>query len=593
MINPGTIIFAMQAGIKLAGKARDIFIDHTHEHAAELPVGDLAGNELESAAVDYFRDHPELRESGGPMAWVKTNADKVSAYRALRDIQAGKPQDVLSLIRQLGGVEQANTGFGARPALQRVVGLVAEIGIDYFALHPDKLGRNNGTRQVLESFIRNLDTVNFSESTPKILLSHVMHASLRTLQDNVTLLDDDRRLQTLVGGVTQSLLEDYEALGSAAERTRRGDLIQRIASSIVRGGAAAFTGNIDLFMPADATAKTLVKNTLSGVIAGIDGKEDLFTNESLELIYKSALTAVAENSTVFTDQKLLTSLIRGTVTALSTPQASKVFGKETVSAIVQSALAAVTENVETLIHADKPEQQILADTVTAIAIAIAIANGLGKRLAGGATARDLLSKRQLVELTQFAFAEVAKHPEQLLHRVDDDDVKTVLAQIIGSTAKALGENPKQLVTGEGFLTLVKSAVQTGVLNADKLLELDTTSVRDNLLFQITQQAVEAVTAHPDPRRLVSRDVFVAIVTGILPVVSANLENLLDDSLKKPVKATISAALELASGKLQNHVNGANLPVLIEKLLLQVLQDELTLTETATVISTAKLILKHA
>ncbi len=587
MINPGTIIFAIQAGIKLAGKVRDIFIDHTHEHAAELPVGDLAGNELESAAVDYFRDHPELRESGGPMAWVKTNADKVSAYRAIMDIQAGKPQDVLSLIRQLGGVEQANTGFGARPALQRVVGLVAEIGIDYFALHPDKLGRNNGTRQVLESFIRNLDTVNFSESTPKILLSHVMHASLRTLHDNVTLLDDDRRLQILVGGVTQSLLEDYEALGSAAERTRRGDLIQRIASSIVRGGAAAFTGNIDLFMPADATAKTLVKTTLSGVIAGIDGKEDLFTNESLELIYKSALTAVAENSTIFTDQKLLASLIRGTVTALSTPQASKVFGKETVSAIVQSALLAVTENVETLIHADKPEQQILADTVTAIAI------GLGKRLAGGATARDLLSKRQLVELTQFAFAEVAKHPEQLLHRVDDDDVKTVLAQIIGSTAKALGENPKQLVTGESFLTLVKSAVQTGVLNADKLLDLDTTSVRDNLLFQITQQAVEAVTTHPDPRRLVSRDVFVAIVTGILPVVSANLENLLDDSLKKPVKATISAALELASGKLQNHVNGANLPVLIECLLRQVLQDELTLTETATVISTAKLILKHA
>jgi hypothetical protein len=340
-------------------------------------------------------------------------------------------------------------------------------------------------------------------------------------------------------------------------------------------------------MPADATAKTLVKTTLSGVIAGIDGKEDLFTNESLELIYKSALTAVAENSTIFTDQKLLASLIRDTVTALSTPQATKVFGAETVSAIVQSALQAVTENVDTLIDAGKPEQQILADTITAIT------HGLGKRLAGGATARDLLSKRQLVELTQFAFTEVARHPEQLLHRVDDDDVKTVLAQIIGSTAKALGENPKRLVTGEGFLTLVKSAVQTGVLNADKLLDLDTTSVRDNLLFQITQQAVEAVTAHPDPRHLVSRDVFVAIVTGILPVVSANLEDLLGNSLKKPVKATISAALDLASGTLQNRVNGANLPVLIEELLIQVLQDELTLTETAAVIHTAKLILKHA
>ncbi|HRH97335.1 MAG TPA: hypothetical protein PLB55_15455 [Prosthecobacter sp.] len=586
MINPATIIFAIQAGIKLANKAQKILIDHTHEHAAVLPVGDIGGDELESDAIDYFRDHKELREPGAAFAWVKTNADKVNAYRTLMNIEAGTPQDALSIIQQMKGLDQVADGQGAPPALQRVVGLVAEIGIDYFALNPDKLGRNSGTRQVLVSFISNLHEIKFSEATPRDLLFHVMHASLRTLQDNVTLLDDDRRLQTLVGGVTQSLLDDYEALGSVAARSRRGDLIKRISSSVVKGGAAAFTGNIDLFLPDDDKAKELVKTTLSGVITGIDGKENLFTNESLELLYHSALKAVAENSGVFSDQKMIAALISSTVSALSTTQAVKVFGPETVSAIVQGALAAVTENVETLIDPNDPDKQILADTITALA------NGLGKRLAGDATARDLLSKRQLVELAQIAFAEVSKHPEQLLHGVDDDEVKTVLAQIIGSTAKALGNDPKQLVTGEGFLTLVEAALKTGVLNADKLLNLDTSNVRDNVLFQITQQAAAAVIEHKDPRRLVSRDVFVSIVTSILPVVSANLEGLLGTKLKQPVKATITTALDLASGDLQNRVNGANLPVLIEELLLQVLQDDLALTETAAVISTARLILNH-
>ncbi|MFO1486532.1 MAG: hypothetical protein U1F71_24430 [Verrucomicrobiaceae bacterium] len=587
MIDPELVIFAIQAGIKLASRVQQILIDHTHEHASAMPVGDLVGSELESAAADYFKDHKELREPGAAFSWVSNLEDKVSAYRAIMGIQQSNSQDAPGIIRQLKGLDQLKEGFGSRPAAQRIVGIVAEIGIDYFALNPDKLGKNNGTRQVLASFIRNLDDVNFSDTTPQELIYHVMHASLRTLHDNVTLLDDDRRLQTLVGGVTQSLLDDYESLGSAAARVRRGDLIKRVSSSIVRGGAAAFTGNIDLFMPGDAKAKPLVKSTLSGVIAGIDGKEDLFTNESLELIYKTALTAMAENSTVFTDDKLLTALIRGTVDALSGTQAARVFGPETVSAVVHAALEAVTENVETLIDPTTPEKQVLADTITAIA------NGLGKRLAGNATARDLLSKRQLVELAKFAFSEVAKHPEQLLHSVDDDELKSVLAQIIGSTAKALGDDPAKLVTGEGFLTLVQAAVKTGVLNADKLLDLDTTHVRDNVLFQVIQQAADAVIEHKDKRRLMSREVLVTTLTRILPVISANLDGLAGSKLKTPVKATITAALDLASDKLSGRINGANLPALIEGLLVQVLQEKLTLAETAAVANAAKLILNNA
>lgn len=592
MINPSTIIFAIQAGIKLVGKAEQILIDETNERALLLPLGDDAGDPIEALALKHYREHPELRAAGEPYAGLTTNAEKVRAYRALKNIQDGRTRLVADAIKQLEGINQVKNGFGAPPVLQRILGTVAEIGIDYFALNPDKLGKNSGTRVVLEAFIRHLDEVNFSEKTPKLLIQHVLHASLRTLNDNITLIDDEKRLQVLLGGVTKSLLEDYDALTSAEEKIRRSTLIKRISSSVVRGGAAAFSSNIDIFMRNDEQSKQIVQATLSTIVAGINGKEDLFTNESLELIYKSALTAVAENSTVFTDDKLLKSLIRSTVTALTTKQAQEVFGTDIVSAIVQGALYAVTENVETIIDSTKPEQLLLANTITAIA------NGLGRQLSGDATARHLLSKRQLVELTKTVFAEVAKHPEQLLHSVDDTEMNTVLAQIIGSTAKALGDDPQLLVTGEGFLTLVQSALKTGVLNADKLLDLGTSSVRNNVLFQVIQQAATAVreSDDTDKRRLVSRDMFVSVVTRILPVVSANLDGLLNDNgkptIKPAVKATITKALELASGTLQNRINGANLPILIEEMLMQVLQDELALTETAAVVNTAAIILKH-
>ena len=138
----------------------------------------------------------------------------------------------------------------------------------------------------------------------------------------------------------QYLLGDYDQLIKASDQMQRGQLIKRISSSVMRGGAAAFTGNVDLFMPGDAQATVVVKSTLSGIVKGIEGKEDLFTNESLELIYQSALVAVAENSTVFTDDALLSSMIKNTVTALTSKQAQAVFGQETVSAIVQAALPA-------------------------------------------------------------------------------------------------------------------------------------------------------------------------------------------------------------------------------------------------------------
>ena len=176
--------------------------------------------------------------------------------------------------------------------------------------------------------------------------------------------------------------------------------------------------------------------------------------------------------------------------------------------------------------------------------------------------------------------------------MDDDELKTVLAQIVGSTAKALGNDPKRLINGEGYVILVQAAVKTGLQNADKLLKLDTTEVKTNILYQIIKEAADAVQQHDDPRRLVSREVFVSIVKGILPVVSANLDPLLGNKVKEPVKAVVRFVLDQATqGPLENRINGANLAPLIQQMLIKVLRDNLDLSQAAPALEAAKIILQ--
>jgi hypothetical protein len=366
---------------------------------------------------------------------------------------------------------------------------------------------------------------------------------------------------------------------------RREDFVRRIGSSILKGGAQAFSQNIDLFLPENSDSRQLVSSTLTQLLKGINGKENLFTNESLELLFHSALRAVAENARVFSDDAVLQELISRTVTAMTDATGKKVFSAETVSAVLGEVLSVAAENIETLIDPTNPQKQLLANAT------MAVAQSLSGSLAGGGTVRDLLSRQQLVSLMAVVFKEVAKHPEQLLGDTKFGDRKAALAQIIGSVARALGDDPHRFVNGEGFVILVETAMQTAAKNAGKLLNLDTTNTRDNVLFAVIQQTVDAILDKGDPRLLLNREVFLDLAERILPVVSANLAGL--DEAPQAVRDAVGAALDLAQGELRGRINGANLPALIVELLTEVLWNELDLTEASAVLRSATRALKAA
>jgi hypothetical protein len=593
MVSPTLIIFAVEAGVKLGRKFYDVLIDETVERPLMLPVGDLFGGIAPVGAQEFFdRDeNRHLVESGGPYHGL-SDAELVLAYKSLRAIgeRIGDSEeitgDAVEIVQNLHRFEQLKEGFGAGHPAQRILGTLVEIGIDYFAANPSALGKDSGGRKILHAFILRLDEADFAEGTPSKLVGDVLLAALRTLNENVTLVDDDHRLQVLLGGVTKALIEDVSVATSQAEQIRREDLARRIASSILRGGASAFHENIGIFIEDDPSARTLVQSAVGQVLEGIRGKDDLFSNESIELIFDSALTAVAGNSHLFSDEKVVQELIRQTVTALTEPEGRELFTDATVAAVVGEALDVVQRHAETLIDPDEPGEQLLAFAVRATAAS------LSHTLAGGGEFRALLSKAQLVALSRAIFEEVARDPEPLLGDDLDEARRTALAQIVSSVARALGEDPSRLVTAEGLVELMETALRVTVRNAEKLLDLDSEDPRTNALFRILQQLAQGLVESRDPRRLVTREVFVDIAKGVLPVASANLDPLLG-GVDEPIKRTVEIALTLASGALEGRINGDNLPVLIEQLLREASWEELDLGNDAAVAEAATRILRAA
>jgi len=585
-MDPALIIFAIESAIRIGRKLNEVLVDATLERALVLPLGDIHFDVAKLDADEFFdRDeNVHLVEEGGPYFGL-TGAALAQAHATLIVIDerlggaGGRLTAATETVVELQRFEQLKEGFGANPALQRVLGTIVEIGIDYFAANPDALGKDGTGRKILMAFITRLDDVEFAEGSREQIVGDVMLAALHVLDENVTLVDDDARLQVLLGGVTKAVIEEIEAGGSEAEKIRREDFFKRIGRSVLRGGVTAFTENTDLFLPGDSAAKPIVESTLRQTLAGLRGHERLFTGESVEVIFDAALRAVGENAALLSDEKILQDLIAKTTEVLATQEVQDVLSRETASAILVVGLQTTAENIETLIDTSRPQKQLLASTVAALA------KGLSDDLAGGAGLRSLLSHRQLIELSSIVFQEVAAHPEQLLGDDLEATQRTALAQVIGSVAAALGDDPRRLVNGTGVLELMRTALHVSVRNADKLLDLESDDPTTNLLFRVTRELALGALEAEDPRRLLSRQVFVEMVDRALPVASANLGPLISDA-DPVVQRTVAGAFDLARGALENRINGENLPLLVENMLHEALRGELKLDQPSAVLALA-------
>jgi len=595
MIDPNLVLFAVEAGVRIGRKLNEVLVDETAQRPLLMPLGDLFGSVTEAEAMRFFSvDQPELIKPGGACHAFKTDRPKlIQFYRAMRGVEAqGVAPSTTDLnarrkeiVGQLSALDQFDLEFKAKHPARRIFGTVVEIGIDYFAIHPEALGRDSAARKIIHAFVAGLQDTDFAEGPGRQILGDLLGSALRTLGEHAALIDDDQRLTVMLGAVTGAVAEDLRLAIREEDEVARHQLFRRIGTSLLRGTAEAFVGDIALFMPENGAARQLVQDTLGQLLQGIKGQEDLFTNETVELIVKSALRATAENTILLTDKKALQELIQRTTTVLADRQWDKLFSAATAGAVLYEVLEVTRENLETLFKPGRPEEQLLAQALAAMA------GSLSAKLAGGGRIQDLLSRKQVVELARVVLRETAHNPELLLGSMDADPKQTVLAQVIASVAKALGDEPTLLTNGEGVLHLTQLALQVTLRNVDQLIDVDTLSPASNLLYRVLHQILATLSAADDPRRLITRTVVREIVERVLPVVSANLEAL--EAKPKLVTETIASVLDLAGETLAGRIDGANLAGLIERLLTLALWDDLDLDDAQKLEDAALLVLRAA
>jgi hypothetical protein len=330
----------------------------------------------------------------------------------------------------------------------------------------------------------------------------------------------------------------------------------------------AVSENTGLFLPGNQAAARWVESALRQTLTGLRDHEDLFTAEAFEQLFAAALRAVAENASDLADEEILQELIAETILVLADRELSGIVSRETASAILAVGLDVTAQNAETLLRPSGPRRQLLASTVAALA------SGLSDALAGGEGFRGLFSHRQRVALFSCVYEEVARHPERLLGEGVTLPERTALAQVVGSVAAALGDEPEGLVTGEGALALLRLALRVATRNPEILLDVESQDPRSNLLHRVLHELVLGALEAADPRGLLSRPVFVALVERVLPVVSADPGRLLE-SEEPIVKETLVAILLLAAEPLALRVDGENLPRLVERVLVEVLRGGLS------------------
>ena len=250
MIDPSLVLFAIEAGVRLGRKINEVLVDETAQRPLLMPLGDLFGSVTEAEAMRFFSvDQPDLIKPDGSCFAIRNDRAKlIQVYRAMRGVEAQVMAPASDpnarrkeIVGHLGALDQFDQKFQAGHPARRILGTVVEVGVDYFAAHPEAMGRDSTARKIVHAFVSGLQDTDFAEGTGRQILGDLLGSALHAVGDYAALIDDDRRLKVLLGAVTGAVAEDLRKAVQEEDEVARHQLFRRIGTSLLRGTASALT----------------------------------------------------------------------------------------------------------------------------------------------------------------------------------------------------------------------------------------------------------------------------------------------------------------------------------------------------------------
>ena len=346
---------------------------------------------------------------------------------------------------------------------------------------------------------------------------------------------------------------------------------------MIQGSVAAIRADMPAFLGAAQGAREVVHTAVGTILDVLEADprfEALFDAAVLEDVFRSMAIVIGKNPHLVADGQVLRTFVEKAVKALvvDAPDGQPLFSAPAAGRVLGAGLSTIAVHADVLVGPDDPRESLLADVVEAVATGLAA--GLQTpgtdADAGNAALRRLLSTETMIAIASDAFAAVAAHPEKLLNRRAGatGPRTTALAQILGSVAAAVAEDPAGLATASTYRELAGVAIDAAVPNIDLLIDLDDDDPKTNELFRILRETLTAVATADDRRGLVDRSFVGDVAKRLLPVVASKAKTYFGfrdaaaDEAARPITRVVGLVMGVAGDLATGSVGTDRLPGLI-------------------------------
>ena len=145
-----------------------------------------------------------------------------------------------------------------------------------------------------------------------------------------------------------------------------------------------------------------------------------------------------------------------------------------------------------------------------------------------------------------------------------------MAQIIGAVVTGVSSDPRRLLNGDGYVQLLRVALEAFAQNPDRLLDLDQVDPRQQVLTQVIVSVVGAITTNLEAgeRNLLTGPALLRVLEAAIAAVSGNV----DGFRRAPdmVQVVMGRVLHAASDGLKNELDGDALVRVVDPVLRQAL-----------------------
>lgn len=505
------ILFAIRSVIRLGEQARTAYMDATRRKELVLPMSDFFGSTSIDDAINYFTN-PEFGEKyvkGDVDGW-REGEGSVTLERLLGKLknQLGEREKLklMSLHQECVNMDRAGEGRfewrsgervsqnelealfrihqwrkGEDPtpsALQRMAGVLIEMGIDYARISPDFLERNSKKGRALVGLLNGLDEIKFSEAELSELPSRLFVATMETLSECADLVSGDIKIQEFIKVSTKALSVDVagkirkinedEHLDAVAKREARlhaqdwGELIFR---STLSSGAGLIVSNPARYMGieerwGEALVSAVGGSVLDLVLSG-DGKlEGVFSREGVEKVIKAGLQAVGDHPEIleFTKHKGVRELLYGIAEELT--QIEDLLSPDILPEIARLILEKSGENIRLLwpdLAGDPKKNLLLVAAKRTLEILCA------KPVAGDRW-KTRFGRNDVLRVTEAVLDELIANPGWLINEAGD--VSASLGEVLQSTLGVLRKYGDDRLSPAVGTEILQEVIKSMVLRQD-------------------------------------------------------------------------------------------------------------------------------